>query len=140
MLDSKELVEAGRVDPKTPIHLVHGLLQKSSRKIKHAWIEIGDVAHDMSNFQDIHAPCEQYYRDNDAAPKRRFTRAEADAILTAYRLNDGSLSIGYWADLNDVELDSILASHDQKSGVFASNIVFSDPTDDGNRQNLLLPN
>jgi hypothetical protein len=136
--DYPDLVEAGAFDKNVTARLVHGLLQKSGARIKHAWIEIGDNVYDMSNGQKINVPKNDYYDANDAVPVRSFTREDADALLTSYQQQNGVVGVGYWGDLTDDDIRMAMANYDRTSGVFASGVVFSDPGDAGNRDNLIL--
>ena len=136
MKDSDELRDAGVFDRNTSICLVHGILDPEGQCIRHAWIEIDDLAIDISNGQEIKAPAEDYVRDNKAQVARRFSRTEADALLGSLSSVDGVLPIGYWGDLKDDVIAAAMEGYDKRSGVFASKVWFSDPFDPGNANNL----
>ena len=134
--DSDELRDAGVIDENTTVNLVHGILDAEGQCIRHAWIEIDDVAIDISNGQEIKVPAEDYVRDNKAQIARRFSRTEADALLGSLPSEDGVLPIGYWGDLKDDDVAVAMEDYDKRSGVFASKVWFSDPLDSGNANNL----
>lgn len=108
MKDSEELRAIGSIPKDSCISLVHGLLSASEKCIKHAWIEIDNNVCDHSNNQAIRASVEDYYRDNDAVPCRRFSREETDALLGYLQDQEGSLTVGYWGNLSDEDAELIL--------------------------------
>jgi hypothetical protein len=136
--DSDELRDAGVIDRNASVSLVHGILDAEGQRVRHAWIEIDNFAVDFSNGQEINVPAEDYVRDNNAQITRRFSRAEADALLGSLSSKDGDLPIGYWGDLSDNDVAAAIEDYDKRSGVFASKVWFSDPLDTGNANNLKI--
>ena len=136
MKDSEELRAFGSIPKDSCVSLVHGLLSASEKCIKHAWIEIDSNVCDHSNNQAIRASAEDYYRDNDAVPCRRFSREETDALLGYLQDQEGSLPVGYWGNLSDEDVTCAMGRYHKASGVFASGVCFSDPSDPSNASNL----
>jgi hypothetical protein len=136
--DSENLRAAGHISKSATVYLVHGLLDSANSKVKHAWVEIDDVAIDHSNNQSIRIPVEIYYSKNSALPSRRFSRAEADALLCALSGKNGNLPIGYWGDLSDEVVKNAMENYQESQGAFASDVCFSDPSDSANHKNLTI--
>jgi hypothetical protein len=136
MKDSESLRAMGSIPKDSCVNLVHGLLSASEKRIKHAWIEIDSNVCDHSNNQTIRASAEVYYRDNDAVPCRRFSRKEADALLSHLQDQEGSLPIRYWGNLSDEDVACAMEHYNEAFGVFASGVCFSDPSDPLNASNL----
>lgn len=136
--DSEELRSKGAIPKNASVHLVHGLLDSQRTRLKHAWIEIDDRVIDHSNYQSINEVGSEYYTANSALPVRRFTRAEADALLGTLKAKDGGLPIGYWGDLPDETVDGAMSNYQESNGVFVSGVRFSDPTDSANQANLIF--
>jgi hypothetical protein len=136
--DSEALRTMGGINADSTVCLVHGLLDSSNKRVKHAWIEIDDRVLDHSNNQAINASAEDYYRDNSALVVRRFTRAETDALLTALKTQDSPMPIGYWGDLSDYQVSAALIGYQESNGVFSSGVCFSDPADAANSDNLKI--
>lgn len=117
--------------------LVHGTLNSSKTPIQHAWIECGGKVMDNANNEGLCVPKELYYHQRDARCSRTFSRQEADAILMKHG-QGGEFPIGFWGGLSDQEVNDCLSEYEKDKGPFAKGVVFSDPTDASNRQNLVL--
>jgi hypothetical protein len=139
MKESDELRDVGVIDKDASVCLVHGILDAEGQCIRHAWIEIDHVAYDLSNGQEIKVPAEDYVRANNAQITRRFSRKEADALLGALPSKNGELPIGYWGDLKDDDVTIALGDYNERSGVFASKVWFSNPVDPRNANNIKQP-
>ena len=136
--DSELLRASGKIPKTATISLVHGLLDSRNKKVKHAWVEVDDRVLDHSNNQNINDIAKEYYSANSALPIRRFTRAEADAILGALRAEDGGLPICYWGDLSVQTVLEAMKLYQEEAGVFASGVSFCNPLDPVNHNNLTL--
>jgi hypothetical protein len=136
--DSEQLRAAGYVPKNSRIYLVHGLLDSERKKVRHAWVEIDDQVLDHSNNQKINDVAKEYYSANSALPVRRFNRAEADALLVALKGKDGELPICYWGDLSDRAVLDAMKGYREAEGIFASDVVISDPSDPANHNNLIF--
>jgi hypothetical protein len=135
--DSKQLQQDGSIPTAATIRLVHGLLDSENRKVKHAWIEVDNDVIDHSNNQSIRAINTDYYTDNTAQAIKRFTREQADALLSHLRAKDGGLPISYWGDFTDEKIQKALSEFRPENSVFESGVSFSDPNDPANDQNLV---
>lgn len=138
MKDSEALRTLNMIKGNAKVSLVHGLLDECNKRVKHAWIEIDGCVLDHSNNQAINASTADYYQDNCALAARRFTRSEADALLTTQWVKDGSLPICYWGELSDDQVSAALSNYQESNGVFSSDICFSDPADPANSDNLKI--
>jgi hypothetical protein len=139
MKDSEELRASGKIPTDASVALVHGLLSANDKRIRHAWIEIDNIVLDHSNNQAILLNSDDYYRNNDAAPCRKFSRSEADALLTYLQNESSSLPIVYWGDLSEQDVACAVDCYQESSGVFSSGVCFSDPSDPVNADNIQLP-
>lgn len=127
MKDSTGLQSIEKISKNAEIRLVHGMVDGINGRIRHAWIEIDGRVHEMSNGQCVNVLVDQYYKIQNASPARRFTRAEADALLGYLKTSDGGLPISYWGDVTDEQIDLAMAQYQPSKSVFASGVVFSDP-------------
>ncbi len=128
----------GIVNADASVLLVHGILNANGRRLKHAWIEIDDRVIDCSNNQGINVPAVEYYEANDALVEKRFSRSEADALLSTLPKVDGLPSIGYWGEISDSAVSQAIQTYQESFGAFASDISFSDPFDPANSSNLQI--
>jgi hypothetical protein len=132
--DFPGLVAEGQFADGTQAHLVHGTV----RGVKHAWIELstGEVV-DQANNSRIRRPKQEYYDEFSAIPQRRFSREEADAILASIERPEGfDLS---WHEIEDEKVAEALAKYEAASAPFARGVIFTDPSDPSNLNNLKLP-
>lgn len=136
--DSEQLRSAGAISSSAAIYLVHGLLDSDNLNIKHAWIEIDDEVLDHSNKQCINAPKDDYYTENNAMHVKRFTREQADALLSHLKAKNNELPIFYWGEVTDEEIQKAASTYIPENGTFASGVIFSDPNDPANNKNLII--
>jgi hypothetical protein len=136
--DSEELRARGMIPENATVSLVHGMLDSQKKKVKHAWVEIENRVVDHSNNQNINEIVDDYYTANSALPVRRFTRAEADALLGALKARDGELPIYYWGDLSDQAILEATTNYRKSKSIFASGVTFSDPLNSANHDNLTI--
>lgn len=69
-----------------PIYVVHGTAippngLDEGRTITHAWVEVGLHAIETSNHQQLRIPIANYYADHGISPIRRYSVAEARALV-----------------------------------------------------------
>jgi len=121
--------------------LVHGQINPSgSKPINHAWIEINNsiVIDHANNYGWVNSK-EKYYAEHNAHPVRRFTRQDADAVLSYKKNDQGELMITYWGDLTQHYIEKCKKANNPSSSVFSTATTFTDPSDPANQNNLNLP-
>jgi len=135
LIGKKPLLPDGSV-----VLLVHGKIEPVAGKaIKHAWIEINeDVVLDHANNYGWVDSKEKYYQLHKATPARKFSREEADAIISHLKAENGELFIGFWGDLNDEQIAECRKAYNPEKSVFSADTNFTDPSDESNQSNLVI--
>ena len=136
MKDFPGLVEEGVFDAQSEAVLVHGIISLNGKKIEHAWVELGDVVLDNSNNNSLRVAKRSYTDLYSAEPVKKFSRDEADAILQAAQLPDGTFGSLNWSELSNEKIQNCVEKYDPETSPFAKNISFSIPADPANRENL----
>jgi len=82
MQEISDLMKNGNT-PEQKLLLVHGSVIPTSgpdqgRRINHAWIEVGILACEVSNKQQIEEPQERYYKAFTAKVYKKYTDPEAN--------------------------------------------------------------
>lgn len=125
MKDSDGLKRDGALLANDKVELVHGLVRQiehepTSKMIRHAWVEISnEKVIDASNGNHDTALAADYYTRKEAIAVRRFSRQEADAIVSIQQ------KIGYWGEYTDADVAQCVANYDPSSSCFSQGTVFS---------------
>ncbi len=123
--DSDELAAKGAFGNSPVIQLVHGLVRQVpgdslSQTIRHAWIEVNhEHVIDASNGGIEKMSVFDYHRMRGSQVKRRFSRTEADAIISSGP--DGL----YWGDYSDEQVSICMTNYSSASSAFSNGLVFS---------------
>ena len=135
LIGRKPLLPDGSV-----VLVVHGEIEPIDGKpIKHAWIEInGNVVIDHANNYGWVNSKEKYYQVHKAKPLRKFSREDADAILSHLKA-ENDLFIGFWGNLTDDQIEECRKSYNPEKSVFSADTNFTDPSDQSNQSNLIIP-
>ena len=138
--DSERLIgKCGLLPENSKVLLVHGEIEPQVHPINHAWIEINDsTVLDHANNSKILVAKDAYYTKFKAKSVRKFSRQEADAIISHLKTPQGELFIGFWGALEDDKIEECRNVYDPRNSVFSVETDFTNPSDESNQSNLVI--